>query len=73
MVPPLLRQFRPQILVDQYGCDSHLDTDPLTNLELTIDAQRCAHAAIQAAFPSARPHARTLRSGLAAATLDHPG
>ena len=45
MVPPLLRQFRPQILVSQHGCDSHRD-DPLTNLELTIDAQRTAHAAI---------------------------
>ena len=45
VVPPLLRQFRPQILVSQHGCDSHRD-DPLTNLELTIDAQRIAHAAI---------------------------
>ena len=45
VVPPLLRQFRPQILVSQHGCDSHRD-DPLTNLELTIDAQRAAHAAI---------------------------
>ena len=34
VVPPLLRQFRPQILVSQHGCDSHRD-DPLTNLELT--------------------------------------
>jgi acetoin utilization protein AcuC len=45
VVPPLLRQFRPQILVSQHGCDSHRD-DPLTNLELSIDAQRVAHAAI---------------------------
>jgi len=45
VVPPLLRGFRPQILVSQHGCDSHRD-DPLTNLELTIDAQRAAHAAI---------------------------
>ena len=45
VVPPLMRQFRPQILVSQHGCDSHRD-DPLTNLELTIDAQRAAHAAI---------------------------
>jgi acetoin utilization protein AcuC len=44
-VPPLLRAFRPQILVSQHGCDSHRH-DPLTNLELTIDAQRAAHAAI---------------------------
>jgi acetoin utilization protein AcuC len=47
VVPPLLREFRPQILVSQHGCDSHRD-DPLTNLELTIDAQRAAHAAIHA-------------------------
>ena len=45
VVPPLLREFRPQILVSQHGCDTHLD-DPLANLELTIDAQRAAHAAI---------------------------
>jgi len=45
VVPPLLRQFRPQILLSQHGCDSHRD-DPLTNLELTIDAQRHTHAAI---------------------------
>ena len=45
VVPPLLRQFRPQVLVSQHGCDSHRD-DPLTNLELSIDAQRAAHAAI---------------------------
>jgi hypothetical protein len=45
VVPPLLWQFRPQILVSQHGCDSHRD-DPLTNLELSIDAQREAHAAI---------------------------
>jgi hypothetical protein len=39
VVPPLLREFRPQVLVSQHGCDSHRD-DPLTNLELTIDAPR---------------------------------
>ena len=47
MVPPLLREFRPQMLVSQHGCDSHW-SDPLANLELTIDAQRAAHAAIHA-------------------------
>jgi acetoin utilization protein AcuC len=45
VVPPLLRRFQPQILVSQHGCDSHRD-DPLTNLELSIDGQRAAHAAI---------------------------
>jgi acetoin utilization protein AcuC len=47
VLPPLLREFRPQILVSQHGCDSHRD-DPLANLELTIDGQRAAHAAIHA-------------------------
>jgi acetoin utilization protein AcuC len=45
VVPPLLRAFRPQVLVSQHGCDTHW-TDPLANLELSIDAQRTAHAAI---------------------------
>jgi acetoin utilization protein AcuC len=45
VVPPLVRAFRPQILVSQHGCDTHR-TDPLANLELTIDAQRAAHAAL---------------------------
>ncbi len=45
VVPPLLRTFRPQFLVSQHGCDTHW-MDPLANLELTIDAQRAAHAAI---------------------------
>jgi acetoin utilization protein AcuC len=43
-VPPLLRAFRPQVLVSQHGCDTHW-SDPLANLELSIDAQRAAHAA----------------------------
>ena len=45
IVPPLLAQFRPQILVSQHGCDTH-QRDPLARLELSIDAQRAAHAAI---------------------------
>jgi len=45
VVPPLLQRFRPQILVSQHGCDSHR-SDPLANLNLTIDGQRAAHAAI---------------------------
>jgi acetoin utilization protein AcuC len=45
VVPPLVREFRPQILVSQHGCDTHW-SDPLADLGLTIDAQRTAHAAI---------------------------
>jgi acetoin utilization deacetylase AcuC-like enzyme len=45
VVPPLLRAFRPQILVSQHGCDSHW-LDPLAGLLVSIDAQRAAHATI---------------------------
>jgi acetoin utilization protein AcuC len=45
VVPPLLRAFGPRVLVSQHGCDTHW-MDPLASLELTIDAQRAAHAAI---------------------------
>ena len=41
VVPPLLRSFRPEVLVSQHGCDSHR-LDPLAHLELSIDAQRRA-------------------------------
>ena len=47
VVPPLLREFRPTILVSQHGCDTHW-LDPLAGLRLSIDAQRAAHAAIHA-------------------------
>jgi acetoin utilization protein AcuC len=35
------------VLVSQHGCDTHR-LDPLANLELSIDGQRAAHAAIHA-------------------------
>ena len=41
VVPPLLRAFRPQVLVSQHGCDSHR-LDPLAHLRLSVDAQRRA-------------------------------
>jgi acetoin utilization protein AcuC len=45
VVPPLLREFRPQVLLTQHGCDSHLE-DPLTHLMLTVDGQRAAYLAL---------------------------
>jgi acetoin utilization protein AcuC len=38
---PLVRAFRPEVLVSQHGCDTHLD-DPLAHLAVTVDAQRYA-------------------------------
>jgi acetoin utilization protein AcuC len=47
IVPPLLRTFKPQILVSQHGADTHR-LDPLAHLQVSIDAQHAAHAAIHA-------------------------
>jgi acetoin utilization protein AcuC len=45
VVPPLLADFRPQVLVTQHGCDSHV-LDPLAHLGLTVDGQRASYAAL---------------------------
>jgi acetoin utilization protein AcuC len=45
VVPPLVRQFRPQYLVSQHGCDTHW-SDPLADLQISVDAQRAAHALV---------------------------
>jgi acetoin utilization protein AcuC len=45
VVPPILRAWRPQILVSQHGCDSHVD-DPLAHLALTVDGQRASYIAL---------------------------
>ena len=45
VVPPLLRAFRPEVLVTQHGCDSHL-LDPLAHLTLSLDAQVASYRAL---------------------------
>ena len=45
VVPPLVREFAPEILVSQHGCDSHIE-DPLAHLMLTVDGQRAANLAL---------------------------
>ena len=47
VVPALLGAFGPQLLVSQHGCDSHR-LDPLAHLELSVDGQRAASAALHA-------------------------
>lgn len=47
VVPHVLREFRPEILVTQHGCDSHAE-DPLAHLALTVDGQRAAYAELHA-------------------------
>ena len=44
-VPPLVREFKPDVLVTQHGCDSHIE-DPLAHLMLTVDGQRASYLAL---------------------------
>ncbi|MDM7832249.1 acetoin utilization protein AcuC [Cellulomonas edaphi] len=39
VVPAAVREFAPEVLVTQHGCDSHA-MDPLTHLRVSVDAQR---------------------------------
>jgi acetoin utilization protein AcuC len=45
VVPPLLREFAPDVLVTQHGCDSHVE-DPLAHLMLSVDGQRASYVAL---------------------------
>jgi len=45
IVPPLVREFRPQVLVSQHGCDSHR-LDPLAHFDLSVDAMHAACVAV---------------------------
>jgi acetoin utilization protein AcuC len=47
VVPVVLRAFRPQVLVTQHGCDTHL-LDPLADLRLSVDGQRASYEALHA-------------------------
>lgn len=42
---PVVRAFGPDLLVTQHGCDAHAH-DPLTNLEVSVDALRAATLAV---------------------------
>lgn len=44
VVPELLADFRPQVLVSQHGADTHFE-DPLAHLAVSLDAQRAVQAA----------------------------
>lgn len=41
VVDPLVRAFRPDVIVSQHGCDTHME-DPLAHLAVTVDAQKQA-------------------------------
>ncbi|GAA2734722.1 acetoin utilization protein AcuC [Pedococcus aerophilus] len=42
---PLVRAYKPDVLVTQHGCDTHAQ-DPLAHLSLSVDAQRAAADAL---------------------------
>ena len=41
VVLPVVREVRPQVLVSQHGCDTHV-LDPLAHLRVSVDGQRAA-------------------------------
>ncbi|QBI56054.1 acetoin utilization protein AcuC [Streptomonospora litoralis] len=45
VVPPVLREFQPEVLVTQQGVDTHA-LDPLANLMLSVDGQRRTYSAL---------------------------
>jgi acetoin utilization protein AcuC len=45
VVPQLVREFAPDVLVTQHGCDSHTE-DPLAHLMLSVDGQRASYEAL---------------------------
>ncbi|MBD0745785.1 acetoin utilization protein AcuC [Streptomyces sp. CBMA152] len=47
VVPELLAEFRPQVLVTQHGADTHFE-DPLAHLAVSLDAQRAVQEACHA-------------------------
>jgi acetoin utilization protein AcuC len=42
---PIVRSFKPDVLVTQHGCDTH-SADPLAHFAVTVDAQRAAADAL---------------------------
>ncbi len=40
-----MREFRPDVLVTQHGCDTHA-LDPLAHLQMSVDGQRAAAVAL---------------------------
>jgi acetoin utilization protein AcuC len=45
VVPDVVGEFGPEVLVTQHGCDSHAE-DPLAHLMLSVDGQRAAYLAL---------------------------
>ncbi len=45
VVPALVREFAPDVLVTQHGCDSHR-LDPLAHLMLSVEGQRASYLAL---------------------------
>lgn len=47
VVPAVVREHRPDVIVSQHGCDAHGD-DPLSHLDVDVDAQRTAQQWVHA-------------------------
>lgn len=46
VVPPITREFAPEVIVSQHGCDSHFQ-DELTHLRVSVDGQRQVALAVR--------------------------
>lgn len=47
VVPAVVREHRPDVIVSQHGCDAH-GNDPLSHLDVDVDAQRTAQQWVHA-------------------------
>ena len=45
IVPPVVHAFKPEVLITQHGCDTHVE-DPLAHFTVSLDAQRRAHESL---------------------------
>lgn len=61
LVAPLAQEWRPQLVVSQHGADAH-HRDPITDLDISVDAQRAA-AVMIADWASAYADGRWVATG----------
>lgn len=61
VVGPVVADFAPQVIVSQHGADSHW-RDPLTQMDISVDAQRAA-AALIAGYAEEHSQGRWLATG----------
>ncbi len=69
VVPEVLADFRPQVLVTQHGADTHFE-DPLAHLAVSLDAQRSRCRWRVMSWRTSTPGAGGWRWGAGVAVVD---